>query len=32
MFADPDYLGPLLGFIGNELAEVGRRACERIAA
>src|SRR5262245_27907111 len=26
-----DHLGPLLGFVGNELAEVGRRACERVA-
>jgi hypothetical protein len=27
----PDQLTPLLGFVGNELAEVRRRACERIA-
>jgi hypothetical protein len=26
-----DHLGPLLGFVGDELAEVGGRACERIA-
>ena len=26
-----DHLGPLLGFVGNELCEVGRRARERIA-
>ena len=25
----PDHLGPLLGFVGNELAELGRGACER---
>ena len=27
----PDHLAPLLGFFSNELAEVRRRACERIA-
>jgi hypothetical protein len=27
----PDHLGPFLGLVGNELCEVGRRACERIA-
>src|SRR5262245_52983815 len=28
----PDHLGPLLGFLGNELAEIGGRADERRAA
>jgi hypothetical protein len=23
----PDHIAPLLGFVGKELAEVGRRAC-----
>src|SRR5260221_7394895 len=27
-----DHLGPLFGFVGHELAEVGRRACQRRAA
>jgi hypothetical protein len=26
-----DHLGPLLGFVRNEFAKVGRRACERAA-
>jgi hypothetical protein len=26
-----DHVGPLLGFVRNELAKVGRRACERAA-
>jgi hypothetical protein len=28
----PDHLGPLLGFRGDELAEVGGRACKRCAS
>ena len=28
----PDHLGPLLGFVGDKLAEVRRRACEYRAA
>src|SRR5262245_44069630 len=27
----PDHLAPLLGFVGDELAEVRRRACKRFA-
>src|SRR5260221_3294577 len=27
-----NHLGPLFGFVGHELAEVGRRACQRRAA
>src|SRR5262245_60660320 len=28
----PDHLAPLLGLFGDELAEVGRRACKRPAS
>ena len=28
----PEHLAPLLGFVGDELAEVRRRACEYRAA
>src|SRR5215831_11841507 len=27
-----DHLGPLFGFVGDELAELGRRACKHCAA
>src|SRR5262245_7726157 len=27
-FGRPDYLGPLLGFLGDEFAEIGRRECK----
>jgi hypothetical protein len=29
---EPDHLAPFLGFVGNELTEIGRRAHKRRAA
>src|SRR5215475_6529452 len=29
---EPDHLGPLLGFVGDKLAELGRRSRQRRAA